>query len=314
MNIRNSIFTLLFSTLLFSTLVSLMPLNAKELNQKPTIAASTFSLYDIAKNIAADSAEVFMIMPFGVDAHSYEPSPKQMAKISKSALVLYSGAGLEPWIEGFEFKNRAVDISTFVKLRELSNDEDHEHHEHDDGHHHSDHGVDPHYWQDPQNMILASNQITKELISLFPQNKDFYTKNRDAYVAMLQNLDASYKAELSECKLDTIIVNHDAFSYIAQRYGFHAEALSGLSPEAEPSAKDMIKLIKFIKEHKVKVIFFEKFANEKTIRTIAKEANVTADVLQPLGNITADEAKKNLGYEDIMRINLQKISTSLECK
>jgi zinc transport system substrate-binding protein len=76
----------------------------------------------------------------------------------------------------------------------------------------------------------------------------------------------------------------------------------------------MIKLINFIKGHKVKVVFFEKFANEKTIKAIAKEANVTADVLQPLGNITADEAKQNLTYEDIMRINLQKISTALECK
>ena len=303
MNFRNPLFATLFLTL-----ISLMPLCAKELNQKPTIAASTFSLYDIAKNIAADSAEVFMIMPFGVDAHSYEPSPKQMAKISKSSLVLYSGAGLEPWIENFEFKNRALDISTFVKLRELS------HEDHDHGHHHGEHGVDPHYWQDPQNMILATNQITKELISLFPQNRDTYTKNRDTYVAMLQNLDASYKAKLSECKLDTIIVSHDAFSYLAQRYNFHTEALSGLSPEAEPSAKGMIKLINFIKEHKVKVVFFEKFANEKTIRAIAKEANVTADVLQPLGNITADEAKQNLSYEDIMRINLQKISTALECK
>ncbi len=305
MNIRNFIFTILFSTL-----ISLIPLSANESNQKPTIAASTFSLYDIAKNIAANSAEVFMIMPFGVDAHSYEPSPKQMAKISKSSLVLYSGAGLEPWIEGFEFKNRALDISTFVKLRELS----HDGHDHDHGHHHGDHGVDPHYWQDPQNMILAAEQITKELITLFPQNRDIYTKNRDAYVAMLQNLDASYKSKLKECKLDTIIVNHDAFSYLAQRYGFHAEALSGLSPEAEPSAKDMIKLIKFIKEHRVKVVFFEKFANEKAIKAIAKEANVTSDVLQPLGNITADEAKQNLTYEDIMRINLQKISTALECK
>jgi len=304
MNLRNRVLTALFSTL-----VSLVPLQAQESNQKPTIAASTFSLYDIAKNIATNNAEVFMIMPFGVDAHSYEPSPKQMAKISKSSLVLYSGAGLEPWIDGFEFKNRALDISTFVELRELSHDEHHEH-----GHNHGAHGVDPHYWQDPQNMILATNQITKELIALFPKNREIYTKNRDAYVAMLQNLDASYKSKLSECKLDTIIVNHNAFSYLANRYNFHTEALSGLSPEAEASAKGMIKLIKFIKEHKVKVIFFEKFASQKAIKAIAKEANVDADVLQPLGNITADEAKQNLTYEDIMRINLQKISTALECK
>ncbi len=293
--------------------LSSFALYAQELQQKPTIAASTFSLYDIAKNIAGDSAQTFMILPFGVDAHSYEPTPKQMAKIVQSDLVLYSGAGLEPWIKGISFQKKSVDISTFVKLRELN--ADHEHHEDaHKGHSHGKSGFDPHYWQDPANMILAAEQIAKELIALFPKNRALYEKNRDAYVAMLQNLDATYKTALKECKLDTIIVNHNAFSYLSQRYAFHTEPLSGLAPEAQPNAKNMIKLIKFIKEHKVEVIFFEKFANEKAIKSIAKEANVTADVLQPLGNITADEAKAGLSYDAIMRANLDKISKALQCR
>lgn len=294
--------------------LSSFALYAQEPQQKPTIAASTFSLYDIAKNIAGDSAQTFMILPFGVDAHSYEPTPKQIAKISQSDLVLYSGAGLEPWIKGISFKKKAVDISAFVRLREL--DAKHENHEdaHGHGHNHGSSSVDPHYWQDPTNMILAAEQIAKELIALFPKNRALYEKNRDAYVAMLQNLDATYKTALKECKLDTIIVNHNAFSYLSQRYGFHTEPLSGLAPEAQPNAKKMIKLIKFIKEHKVEVIFFEKFANEKAIKSIAKEANVAADILQPLGNITADEAKAGLSYDAIMRTNLDKISKALQCR
>lgn len=309
MGSKNSIVALFLLVFL-----SCFALYAQEPQQKPTIAASTFSLYDIAKNIAGDSAQTFMILPFGVDAHSYEPTPKQMAKISQSDLVLYSGAGLEPWIKGISFQKKAVDISTFVKLRELS--ENHEHHgdTHKHGHSHGGKSIDPHYWQDPANMILAAEQIAKELIALFPKNRALYEKNRDTYVAMLQNLDTTYKTVLKECKLDTIIVNHNAFSYLSQRYGFHTEPLSGLAPEAQPNAKNMIKLIKFIKEHKVEVIFFEKFANEKAINSIAKEANVTADVLQPLGNITADEAKAGLSYDAIMRTNLDKISKALQCR
>ncbi|MDD2651936.1 MAG: metal ABC transporter substrate-binding protein [Sulfurimonas sp.] len=296
-----------------SVFISCFALHAQESQQKPTIAASTFSLYDIAKSIAGESAQTFMILPFGVDAHSYELTPKQMAKIAQSDLVLYNGAGLEPWIKGFSFKKRAVDISTFVKLRELS--ADHEHHEDvHKGHSHGESGFDPHYWQDPTNMILAAEQIAKELIVLFPKNRALYEKNRDTYITMLQNLDTAYKTGLKECKLDTIIVNHNAFSYLSLRYGFHTEPLSGISPEAQPNAKNMIKLIKFIKEHKAEVIFFEKFANEKAIKSIAKEANVAADVLQPLGNITADEAKAGLGYDAIMRTNLDKISKALQCR
>ena len=86
------------------------------------------------------------------------------------------------------------------------------------------------------------------------------------------------------------------------------------APEAEPSAKTMIELIKHIKEHKVGTVFFESFASDRAIKSIAKEAKVKVDMLQPLGNITADEAKANLSYEDIMRQNLQKIAQALECK
>lgn len=305
MKFRNKFF--IAATVFMSLILSA---DAKELNKKPIIAVSTFSLYDISKNIAADSAEVFMILPFGVDTHSYEPSPKEMAIISKSDLVIYSGAGLEPWIKNFTFKNRAINMSLHVDLRKADeNDPDH----HEDSHH--EHGsIDPHYWQDLQNMIKATEHITKELTGLFPKNRDLYTKNRDNYIKMLKNLDNEYRTKLSTCKLDTIIVNHDAFSYLSNRYGFHAKALSGLSPEAEPNAKNMIKLIKFIKEHRVSTIFFEKFASDKAIKSIANEAKVTVDVLQPLANITADEAKLNLSYEDIMRKNLEKISKALKCQ
>lgn len=304
MNLQNK--TLMLIALIF---ILFTPLSAKESAHKPTIAASTFSLYELSKYIAGESAEVFMILPFGVDVHSYEPSPKDMIKISKSDLLLFSGANLEPWASGFSFKNRAVDISKYVELQELGSD-----HHHEGSHNHASHQIDPHYWQDPNNMIKVAQQVTKELSELSPQNRDLYAKNRDLYIEMLKNLDNEYKKRLSSCKLDTIIVNHDAFSYLAHRYGFHIEALSGLSPEAEPSAKNMVKLIEHVKEHKVSTIFFESFASDKAIKSIAKEAKVKVDMLQPLGNITADEAKANLSYEDLMRKNLQKISQALECK
>ena len=303
MNFKSKIFI----TILIA-FISLVHLNAEESSKKETIAASTFSLYDISKNIVADTLEVFMILPFGVDVHSYEPTPRQMIKILKSSLVLYSGAGLEPWIDGFSFKNRALDMSSVVELKELN-----EHNHHEDTHHKHER-VDPHYWLNIQNMITATDYITKELINLFPKHKNLYMKNRDNYIKMLKNLDEEYKKKLSICQLDTIIVNHNAFSYLASRYGFEVEALSGLSPEAEPSAKSMVKLIRHVKEHKVSTIFFESFVSDKAIKGIANEANIVCDVLQPLGNITADEAKQNLSYEDIMRINLKKISKALECR
>lgn len=304
-NFRNIIFVLIIA-------LSTLPVYASKQdskNQKPTVSLSTFALYDIAKNISQDTFELVMILPFGVDAHSFEPTPKLMAKILQSDLVVYSGAGLEPWTRSFEFKSKVIDMSKSVKLLETK--DEHEHHEHDGDHHGA---VDPHYWLDIQNMISVAKLITAEFIKLYPRNTDLYKKNSQKYISMLESLDAKYKRSLTNCKKDTIIVNHNAFSYLSNRYGFHIEALSGLSPDTQPSAKNMVRLIKHIKEHKLSTVFFESFVSDKAMKSIANEAKVGVDVLQPLGNITADEASENLSYEDIMLINLEKISKALACE
>ncbi|MCK4875477.1 MAG: zinc ABC transporter substrate-binding protein [Sulfurimonas sp.] len=305
---KNTFIIIIIALLLPLIIITNKTKQAKSPQTKPTIALSTFSLYEITRHIADDSADIFMILPFGVDAHSYEPAPKQVIKLYKSDLVVYSGAGLEPWINGFEFQNRAIDMSLHVDLKGLD-EHGHEHH-----HNHEASKVDPHYWLDFLNMIKATKYIADELIEMFPKNRELYIKNRDSYVNMLMNLDADYRKKLSTCKLDTIVVNHNAFSYLSSKYGFEVEALSGLSPEAEPSAKSMANLIEHVKEHKISTIFFESFVSDKAIRSIADEAKVDVDVLQPLGNLTADEAAQKLSYEDIMRSNLEKISRALKCQ
>ena len=258
------------------------------------IGLSTFTLYDITKHIVGDTQELYMLMPFGADTHSFEPTPKLIAKMQRSSLVVYSGAGLQHWIEDFDFENRAVDMSHYVKLKAVKN-----HHHEEDGHHHG--AIDSHYWLDIDNMVKMTQMLTRELIIISPKDKALYNKNKDIYITMLKKLDVDFKQKLSKCKKDTIIVNHNAFSYLSDRYGFHSESLSGLSPDAQPDAKTMIKLIQTIKEHNLSTVFFESFASDKAMKSIAKEAKVKVDVLQPLGNITADEAKKSMSYEDIMR-------------
>ena len=277
--------------------------------KKPSIALSTFSLYDIATHISGDTLDPFMILPAGVDAHSFEPTPKLMIKIQESDLVVYSGVGLEPWIANFAFKSKVIDMSKHVKLKELHQEDSHQHGEN------CTHGaIDPHYWLDIQNMIIATDVITHELIKILPQNKELYMLNREKYVLMLKSLDKKYKTTLSGCKKDMIIVNHNAFSYLASRYGFHVEALSGLSPEAQPSAKNMLRLIEDVKEHDLKTIFFESFVSDKAIKSIANEVDVDVEVLYPLGNITSEQLEKKYSFEDIMKINLQNISKALECQ
>lgn len=300
-NFKKSIFFLIAVALFAFIFLNFMK---KDVQSKTTkVAVTTFALYDMVKNIAKDRVEIVKILPFGVDVHSFEPTPKLMVKIQHSDLVVFSGAGLEPWVEKFDFKGKALNMSKYVKLRKIEHNED--------THHHN--GIDPHYWLDIGNMKLSAEVLTKHLDKISPKNKKFFDKNLKIYIEKLDLLDAKYKKVLSTCKRKTIVVNHNAFGYVANRYGFDVKHLTGLSPQSEPSAKKMSELITFIKNTGVNTIFFESFVSNRAIKSIAKESGVKVDVLQPMGNITSDEYKKGLSYFDIMNKNLDKLSKALMC-
>ncbi len=279
-------------------------------NSKKIVIVSTFVLYDIAKYISRDTFELVKIIPNGVDIHTYEPSPKIMAKLEMSDLLIYSGAGLEPWLSSFNFKVRVLGIGDFIRLRTLDKESD-KHFDHNQQCSHSE--VDPHFWLDIENMKRATDIITYELITLEPKNKELYLKNRDEYFTMLINLDNFYKKRLSSCTIDTIITNHNAFSYLSSRYNFHVKSLSGFSPENESSPKDIIRIINDVNNFKSPIVFYENFQSDKAMKSLANQTNVKIDSLHTLGNITKDEAKKNLTYNDIMLENLEKIAEALIC-
>ena len=265
---------------------------------KPLVSVTTFALSDIINHIAQESVQIVHILPFGVEPHDFEPTPKLMGKIEKSTLVVYSGAGLEPWIHTASFKNSVVNMSEYVTLRKLES---------------SKNIVDPHYWLDIANMKKATKVITQKLMELLPQNEATYKKNQVIYLSMLDNLEKKYTNALGSCEKDTIIVNHNAFSYLAKKYNFNIESLSGLSPDSQPNAKNIIRLIEVIKKHHVSTVFFEDFASDKAIKGVANATKTHVDVLKPLGNITANEAKEHLSYENMMQINLKKLSKALAC-
>ena len=288
----------------------------KTQQKKPVVAVTTFALYDIVKHIAKDTVEIVNILPFGVDPHSFEPTPQLMAKLERASLVIYSGAGLEPWVGSFEFKAPSLNVSKYVELRHLEKGEHEHHHENHDHHeeHSAHNSTDPHYWLDFVNMQKATKVITEALVKLQPQYEKLYRENEAKYIAMLQNLDKLYKENLRECKLDTVVTSHNALGYLSRRYGFHVESLTGLSPEAEPSAKDVSRIMKEVQKDGISTIFFENFVNDSVIKRIAADTHIALDVFQPLGNITKDEAKAHLSYEDIMKRNLEKLKKALDCK
>jgi zinc transport system substrate-binding protein len=274
---------------------------------KPSVVVSTFAIYDVSKHIAKEDLSVFLLLPVGREIHSFEPTPKDIIKLKKASLFVYNGANLEPWASKFAITN-SLDLSKYVKLIDFKEKHHHHHHKH------SLHAKDPHYWLDFSNMQKIADVLAKKFIEIAPQKKEEFQKRAKAYKLSLEELDKLYRSSLKNCKKDEIFVNHNAYSYLGNRYGFDVHSLIGLSSDAKPSPKEIEKIIDEIKKEDIKVIFFENFENSSVIKQIAKDRGVKIDTLQPLANITKDEASKHLTYKDIMLSNLKKLKMALECE
>lgn len=324
LRVKKTIALILFVMLVFAgvVLISDRAERVSPSHDKPRIAVSSFVLYDIVTHLAGERVEPFMVVPFGRDLHSFEPTPKDLAILSRSLLFVYSGAGLEPWAEAFAHDLRTLNVSKFVTLRHLDDGEHGEHEadvtaeavhgdEEHAGHHHEE--IDPHYWLDPINMIQATKAVEQQLAQLIPDYAGEFHRNGEIYITQLHMLDNRFKSELSGCKQPMIVVNHNAFGYLSERYGFEVVALTGLSPESMPSAKRMAELSDLVEEYQLNTIFFESFVSDRLIKEIARETGAKVDTLQPLGNITADEAAQKLNYVQLMERNLVKIKTAMEC-
>ena len=289
--------------------------------ERPVVAVSTFALYDIVRSVAEGIAEPFMIVPFGTDLHTFRPTPQDLARLEKSAVIFYSGAGLEPWSKQLmaDYDAKSVDMSRHVELRYLDGREAAGHDHGHDGHGHqlqeqADGGmVDPHYWLSVSNMIKATKEAEHALSVAMPEHARHFHRNSEVYITQLYMLDNRLKEELSACKQPMIVVNHNAFGYMAERYGFEVMALTGLSPESMPSAKRMAELTALVNDKGLNTIFFESFVSDRLITEIGNETGAKVDVLQPLGNITADEAAQQLNYIQLMERNLIRLKSAMEC-
>ncbi|MWV43222.1 zinc ABC transporter solute-binding protein [Paenibacillus sp. HJL G12] len=299
--------------------------------KKLQVEASFYPMYEFASQVAGNLADVNLLIPASVEPHDWEPTPQDIGKIEQADLLVYNGAGMEGWVEqvlaGSSNKNMlAVEASKGIELMEGAEEEE-EHadaeagHDHDgessssqeEAHEHDhDHGgLDPHVWLSPKLAIEEVRNIEAALIAKAPDHKDEFTKNADAYITKLQQLDTDFQKELNETKRKDFITQHAAFGYLAKTYGLTQVPIAGLSPEQEPSASAMAGVVKFAKEHQVKTIFFETLVSSQVAETIAKEIGASTAVLNPLEGLTEEDQAKHLDYIAVMRSNLEELKKAL---
>lgn len=300
-----------------------------ETGSPTTVVTSFYPLYFFTSEIAAgaQNVDVINLIPSGAEPHTYEPYPSQLAQMEESELVIAQGAGLEPWLEGLEHELeengvKVLEINSHLELMSFDEEEDHHDHDHDDheeeehdDHDHKDehaHGeFDPHTWLDPVLAMEIVEHITEELTEVDPANAELFLENSLDLLGRLAELHSSFEEGLASCELDAILTSHDAFAYLANRYGLHAHPVAGVSPFDEPSAKQLAELIEIAEDDGVEHIFFEVLANPEAAQVLQEEAGLTALTLNPLSGLTADQAEVN--YFTMMKENLQNLKTGLAC-
>ncbi|WP_342576725.1 zinc ABC transporter substrate-binding protein [Paenibacillus sp. FSL M8-0142] len=195
---------------------------------------------------------------------------------------------------------------------EHSHEDEHAHdHGAEGGHHHDHGGLDPHVWLSPALAIQQVRNIEQGLAEADPDHKDAYKANADSYVSKLEALDQEFKEGLKDSKRKDFITQHAAFGYLAKEYGLTQVPIAGLSPDQEPSASQMAKIIEFAKENNVKTIFFETLVASNVAETIASEIGASTAVLNPIEGLTDEDISKQLDYIAIMRQNLQALQAAL---
>lgn len=266
---------------------------SKDNNDKVQISASIYPLAFFAEQIGGDHVEVFNVLSQGGDAHDYEPSVKDRIKIENSDLFVYNGFHLEHWVDKTlesVSKEAMVIVETSQRIEPIMR-ETH---------------ADPHIWLDPFSSLIQAENIYNALISIDKGNKVDYDRNFEVLKNKFIALQDAYDTTLTVYKGDEVVLEHEIFSYIAERYQFKQISISGIFPEGEPSIQQLQKLIKYIKENKISSLLFSKYNSEKVVKTLVEETGIQILLIDSM-----EIGNEDFDYFNIMYSNLNMIKEAL---
>lgn len=312
LNIRRTL-----AALLMPVIVAITPgVASSSSSQEPLKVVATFSiLADMVKQVGGDEVSVVSLVGPDADAHVFNPSPADAKALAQADVVVMNGLGFEGWIERLikssGFKGQLVVASKGVKTLELQAepDPDHSHakegkkDKHQHGHHHDHEGQDPHAWQNLRNGMIYAKNIQQALVKARPQSQAVIDAQAKTYIAQMSELDQQAKAKLRQIPPDDrrILSSHDAFEYFASAYGVKFFGLQGWTTDREASAADMAKLVREIRQDKVRALFVENMSDPRLLQRVAEEAGVKiggklySDSLSPPGS-AADTYLKMFSY------------------
>jgi zinc transport system substrate-binding protein len=249
------------------------------------VVAGFYPLAFAAEQVTGDVADVTNLSPTGAEPHDLELSPRDVAEVQGADLVLLLGHGFQPQVE-----DAAGDGPNVLRLLDTP-------------------GLDllpgdPHVWLDPVRYAAIVRRIGTALAR---------PARADELVARLHTLDGEYRAGLANCDRRELVTSHEAFGYLADRYGLEQVAVTGLSPESEVSPGKLEEVVDRVRGSGATTVFVEPLVSPRIAETLARETGATTAVLDPIEGLTEDGAAAGDDYFSLMRRNLDALRKGLGC-
>jgi zinc transport system substrate-binding protein len=261
------------------------------------VVAAFYPLQLVAERVGGDAVVVTGLTKPGAEPHDLELTPLQVGQISDAEVVLHVN-GFQPAVDDAvaqEGGDRALDAADEVPLLPAS----------EGGR------PDPHFWLDPTRLATLADAVAKRLGAADPDRAGEFTDRAARLRAELDKLDKEYADGLRTCQRRELVVSHEAFAYLADRYDLEQIGISGLSPEDEPSARRLAEVAEAARASGATTIFFETLVSPKVAETIAREVGADTAVLDPLEGVESGSADD---YFSVMRKNLTALRTALGCR
>jgi zinc transport system substrate-binding protein len=274
----------------------------------PNVVASFYPYAFVAERIAGDHATVTNLTAPGLEPHDLELTPQQVADIQDATVVVYE-KGFQPAVDEAvdqSAQGLTLDTTTVVPLEDTGAPAEP-----------GDPGEpalsgDPHVWLDPNRLARITEAVAAELSRADAGHAAAYRANAIRLVARLHALDRDYREGLADCERTQFVTSHAAFGYLAQRYGLQMIAISGLSPDAEPSPQRLSELAALVRQDGITTIFSEVLASPALADTLAREVGVNTAVLDPIEGLPDSDSQQN--YLTIMRANLAALRQANGCR
>lgn len=297
------------------------------------VVTTLFPYYDFLRQIAGDSIRLTLVVPAGMDSHSFEPTPADMITIQNADLLVCNGGTMEQWLtqvlDSFEEGNgpkRVVTMMDYVdvvqeEIVEGMEDEEHDHGEDEHSDEHSDdddgHGeeieYDEHIWTSPVNASKLVGVLTEVLTEESPENAELFAQNCSSYQNELAELDAEFREIVSHAKRHMVVFG-DKFPlrYFFDEYGLeYRAAFSGCSTDTEPSAKTIAYLIDKVRNEQIPAVYYLELSSPRVAEIIGEETGVKSLLFNSCHNVTRSQFDAGVTYLELMHQNAENLKKGL---